>query len=82
MVGEIEMNELNRFQNLRRKIVEVMNNLLVNELSPTKRMVQNLVQIQDSYINTYHPDFMGGMNSIVNVFDMNAYSKGDNSLMQ
>ena len=46
-------------------------------------MVQNLVQIQDSYINTYHPDFMGGMNSIVNVFDMNAYGKGgDNNLMQ
>ena len=83
LVGEIEMHELNRFQNLRRKIVEVMNNLLVNELSPTKRMVQNLVQIQDSYINTYHPDFMGGMNSIVNVFDMNAYGKGgDNNLMQ
>ena len=83
LVGEIEMNELNRFQNLRRKIFEVMNNLLMNELSPTKRMVQNLVQIQHSYINTYHPDFMGGMNSIVNVFDMNAYSKGgDNNLMQ
>ena len=75
------MHELNRFQNLRKKIVEVMNGLLAKELQPTNRMVRNLVQIQDSYINTYHPDFMGGVNSIVNVFDMAAYNK-DNPLMQ
>ena len=50
-----------------------MNGLLTKQLDPTKRMVQNLVRIQDSYINTYHPDFMGGANSIVNVFDINNY---------
>jgi len=38
-------------------------------------MVRNLIAIQDSYINTYHPDFMGGANSIVNVFDVNSYQK-------
>ena len=38
-------------------------------------MIKNLVKIQDAYINTYHPDFMGGANSIVNVFDVNNYSK-------
>lgn len=38
-------------------------------------MVRNLIRIQDSYINTYHPDFMGGANSIVNVFDINNYHK-------
>lgn len=38
-------------------------------------MVRNLIQVQDSYINTYHPDFMGGANSIVNVFDVNSYNK-------
>lgn len=38
-------------------------------------MVRNLIRIQDSYINTYHPDFMGGANSIVNVFDVNNYHK-------
>ena len=38
-------------------------------------MVRNLVSIQDAYINTYHPDFMGGANSIINVFDINTYGK-------
>jgi dynamin 1-like protein len=32
-------------------------------------MVKNLVVVQDAYINTYHPDFMGGANSVFNMFD-------------
>jgi hypothetical protein len=32
-------------------------------------MVKNLITIEDAYINTYHPDFMGGANAIFNVFD-------------
>ena len=67
------MHELKRFQNLRKKIIEVMNSLLTKQLNPTSEMVRNLIKIQDSYINTYHPDFMGGANSIVNVFDINNY---------
>jgi len=51
-----------------------MNALLTKELQPTKTMVCNLIKIQDSYINTYHPDFMGGANSIVNVFDIKSYN--------
>ena len=69
------MPELQRFQNLRKKIVEVMYSLLNKQLQPTNAMIKNLVKIQDAYINTYHPDFMGGANSIVNVFDVNNYSK-------
>lgn len=38
-------------------------------------MVKSLIKVQDAYINTYHPDFMGGANSIVNVFDVNSYNK-------
>jgi len=38
-------------------------------LKPTNTMVKNLVHVQNSYINTYHPDFMGGANSIFSVFE-------------
>ena len=69
------MQELNRFQNLRKKIVEVMYTLLNKQLQPTNAMVKNIIMIQDAYINTYHPDFMGGANSIVNVFDVNSYKE-------
>jgi len=65
------MPELNRFQNLRKKINEVMLTLLTDCLKPTNTMVKNLVVVQNAYINTYHPDFMGGANSIFNMFDPN-----------
>merc|ERR1712096_446724 len=38
-------------------------------LTPTNQMVKNLVVVQDAYVNTYHPDFMGGSNSIMSMFD-------------
>ena len=41
---------------------------------PANQQVRNLIKIQDAYINTYHPDFMGGSNSIVNVFDVASYN--------
>ena len=71
IVIEIEMPELTRFQGLRRKINESMIELLDEYLQPTNLMVKNLVKVQDSYINTYHPDFMGGANSIFEMFDPN-----------
>jgi len=56
-------------------MVEVMNGLLERQLEPANQQVKNLVRIQDAYINTYHPDFMGGSNSIVNVFDAATWNK-------
>ena len=73
IVSEIELPEFNRFQNLRKRIIEIMYNLLNKSLNPCNQMVKNLIVIEDAYINTYHPDFMGGANAIFNVFDPNAY---------
>ena len=57
IVVEIEMPELLRFGDLRRRINDEMIELLGQCLRPTNQMVKNLIAIQDSYINTYHPDF-------------------------
>ncbi len=40
---------------------------------PTNQMIKNLIVIEDAYINTRHPDFMGGAHAVMNVFDYNAY---------
>nr|XP_022300336.1 dynamin-1-like protein [Crassostrea virginica] len=49
--------EMLRFPKLHEKIVDVVTNLLRRRLQPTNSMVQNLVAIELSYINTKHPDF-------------------------
>lgn len=50
-----------------------MYSLLNKSLNPCNQMVKNLIVIEDAYINTYHPDFMGGANAIFNVFDPHQY---------
>ncbi len=49
-----------RFPALREALVSCVHEMLQRRLGPTKVMVQNLVNVELSYINTNHPDFVGG----------------------
>jgi dynamin 1-like protein len=42
---------------LHEKIIDVVTNLLRSRLQPANSMVENIVAIELSYINTKHPDF-------------------------
>jgi hypothetical protein len=45
-------------------LVEVVNGLLKRAVGPTQMMVSNLVKIELAYINTSHPDFIGGSRAV------------------
>lgn len=60
---------LQRFPTLQRKIVEVVISLLKRQLDPTKRMIEDIINIEKAYINTSHPDFVGGPNAIKNAYN-------------
>lgn len=49
-----------RFPTLREQIKSVVKELLEERLAPTNQMVENLIQIELAYINTNHPNFVGG----------------------
>lgn len=49
--------EMLRFPRLYERIMDVVTALLKHRLPPTNSMVENLVGIELSYINTKHPDF-------------------------
>ncbi|TRY78211.1 hypothetical protein TCAL_14445 [Tigriopus californicus] len=55
--GNEVQQEMLRFPRLHEKIIDVVTNLLRSRLPPTNTMVENLVAIELSYINTKHPDF-------------------------
>ena len=55
--GTEVQQEMLRFPRLHERIVDVVTQLLRVRLPPTNQMVENLVQIELSYINTKHPDF-------------------------
>ena len=67
----IEIPEIKRYRKLENKIKQVMENVLDSCLEPTNQMIKNLIDIEKSYINTNHPDFMGPDQSILNIFDEN-----------
>ena len=56
----MDFPELDRFHTLRDALVEVVNDLLKKCLKPTIKMITNLVDIEQAYINIQHPDFIGG----------------------
>eukprot|EP01113_Clastostelium_recurvatum_P027373 TRINITY_DN32_c0_g1_i4.p1 TRINITY_DN32_c0_g1~~TRINITY_DN32_c0_g1_i4.p1 ORF type:complete len:859 (+),score=230.38 TRINITY_DN32_c0_g1_i4:15-2591(+) len=60
IVAQLENKELSRFVNLRDRVIEVVNGLLSNHRSPTRMMIENLIRIELAFINTNHPDFVGG----------------------
>ena len=71
------LQELSRFPLLQQQIYEVVKKMLRERLKPTNQMVQNLVDIEISYINTSHPDFKAM--TAVNQF---LEKKADNRLLE
>jgi dynamin 1-like protein len=60
MIHQSESVELNRFPELRDRAMEVVTQLLRACVAPASKMISNLIQIELAYINTSHPDFIGG----------------------
>lgn len=60
----VESNELIRFHKLRSSVAECTLNVLRERKTPTIEMVHNLIEMEMSYVNTWHPDFIGGKKAI------------------
>lgn len=58
---------MNRFPVLRERLYQVVNKLLRNCMVPTQNMIGNLIDVELSYINTSHPDFISGREAIKQV---------------
>lgn len=69
IVDHINIPEISRYNKLEIKIKSVMINVLDKLLEPTNSMIKKLIDIEKSYINTTHPDFLGPEQSVLNLFD-------------
>lgn len=67
IVNLIEVTELRRFDSLREKIIDVVNNMLREFKKPTREMIQDLISMEIDYVNTNHPDFIGGGSAIAKI---------------
>lgn len=61
--------ELNRYPKLQSKLIEVVSDLLRERLGPTIKYVESLIEIQQAYINTNHPNFVGAAKAMTIVVE-------------
>mmetsp|Transcript_65764 Transcript_65764/g.152796 ORF Transcript_65764/g.152796 Transcript_65764/m.152796 type:complete len:752 (-) Transcript_65764:100-2355(-) len=59
-----EVPEFQRFVNLREKVLAVVRDLLRHCLEPTTQMVRDLIDVELAYVNTSHPEFVGGAGAL------------------
>ncbi|KAK1414591.1 hypothetical protein QVD17_30338 [Tagetes erecta] len=58
------VNELQRFPVLRKRIDDVIGNFLRDGLQPSETMIGHIVEMEMDYINTSHPNFVGGSKAV------------------
>ncbi|KAF0697684.1 Aste57867_11655 [Aphanomyces stellatus] len=69
VTSQCETVELTRFADLRDRVVEVVNNMLRTSMGPTQTMISNLIKTELAYVNTNHPDFIGGSRAVAQLMD-------------
>ena len=62
------MPEITRFYRLQSRFNDVMEGVLDQCLTPTTEMIMNLIEIENAFINTNHPDFIGANGSMLDLF--------------
>lgn len=58
------VSELQRFPILRKRMDEVMGNFLREGLEPSETMIGHIIEMEMDYINTSHPNFIGGSKAV------------------
>ena len=59
-----------RFPLLRKKMMRVVHELLKGRVEPCKAVISNFIQCELAYVNTSHPDFIGGSAAVASVMKM------------
>lgn len=72
IVDSIQMAELLRYQTLRERIREVVHVMLGECRMPARRMVIDWISMEQSFLNTAHPDFIGGGKAIQRILQIRA----------
>lgn len=67
--SHLEYTELDIYENLRERVSIIVNDLLQKQLGPCETMINNLLNIENAYININHDDFVG-LDSIKKVLDV------------
>ncbi len=69
MALQCEGIDLTRFPSLKDAVIEVVHSVLRDCMEPTQAMISNLIKLELGYINTSHPDFIGGSRAVAQLVE-------------
>ncbi|CAA0807371.1 Dynamin-related protein 3A, partial [Striga hermonthica] len=69
------VNELQRFPFLRKCMDDVVGNFMREGLEPSQTMIGHIIEMEMDYINTSHPNFIGGSKAVEMALQMVKSSK-------
>ncbi|XP_019440334.1 PREDICTED: dynamin-related protein 3A-like isoform X2 [Lupinus angustifolius] len=69
------VTELQRFPFLRKRMDEVTGNFLREGLEPSENMIAHIIEMEMDYINTSHPNFIGGSKALEIAVQQNKSSR-------
>ncbi|XP_028095597.1 dynamin-related protein 3A-like isoform X1 [Camellia sinensis] len=75
-----EAMEIRRFPVLRRRLDEVMGKFLRDGVKPAERMIGNIIEMEMDYINSSHPNFIGGKKAMEEAMWKLRSSQDDNDV--
>lgn len=81
IVLSILIPEIQRYYRLQSRLCDVMEEVLDQCLSPTTAMITSIVELENAHININHPDFVGGGDSLLNLFQMDNEESNQHSLL-
>ncbi|XP_019254630.1 PREDICTED: dynamin-related protein 3A-like isoform X1 [Nicotiana attenuata] len=75
-----ETFEMRRFLELRRRLEDVTARFLRDGVKPAERMITNLIEMEKDYINSSHPNFIGGTKAVdMAQMELRAMQEGDDA---
>ncbi len=75
MAIQCEGMDLMRVPALKEAVIEVIPSVLRNCMEPTQNMICNLIKVELGYINTNHPDFIGGSRAVAQLVECEGSGK-------
>jgi dynamin 1-like protein len=76
LARQCETPELGRFPALRDHVMEIVEGMLRRCVKPTQQMISDLIRVELAYINTSHPDFIGGKQALAQVTKKPSHAQG------
>lgn len=64
LLFQVDVPDMRRFEDLKEEVLRVVRELFLKCMQPCADIIEKLIEMELTYINTYHPDFIGANDAL------------------